>query len=110
MLRSTLTRPTGVPFVLRMEFPFSPEEMTFARDLVKTARQRIHHVKWVDRDGTDRLTALNAAEAAQLNRLAHRLGVSKGELLRRAAHIPNTQAAAAGAAADSGAVPPAVRG
>ena len=69
----------------------SPEEMTFARDLVKTSRQRIHHVKWVDRDGTDRLTALNPAEATQLNRLAHRLGVSKGEFLRQVAHIPNAK-------------------
>jgi predicted amidohydrolase YtcJ len=72
----------------------SPEELTFARDLVKTSRQRIHHVKWTDRDGTERLTALNAAEAVQLNQLAHRRGVAKGELLRQVAHIPNAKAAA----------------
>jgi hypothetical protein len=85
-----LTPPARHCFVLRMNL--SPEEMTFACDLVKASRQRIHHVKWTDRDGTDRLTALNAAEATQLNRLAHRLGVSKGELLRQAAHIPITKA------------------
>jgi hypothetical protein len=73
----------------------SPEEMTFVRDLVKASRQRIHHVKWTDRDGTERLTALNAAEAAQVNQLAHRLGVAKGELLRQAAHIPNAKTAPA---------------
>ncbi len=69
-----------------------PEETAFARDLVKTARQRIHLVKWIDRDGTDRHTALTQAEATRLNILAHRLGVSKSELLRQAAHIPNTKA------------------
>jgi hypothetical protein len=42
----------------------------------------------VDRDGTDRQTVLNPAEAVRLNAIAHRLGVSKNEVLRQAAHIP----------------------
>lgn len=67
--------------------------MTFVRDLVKTSRQRIHLVKWVDRDGTERQTTLTQAEATQLNQLAHRLGVSKSEVLRQAAHIPNAKTA-----------------
>ncbi|MEO6245652.1 MAG: hypothetical protein ABIQ12_09460 [Opitutaceae bacterium] len=69
----------------------SPEEMTFMRELVKGSRQRSQHVKWTDRDGTERLTVLTVAEAAKLNTLAHRLKLSKGEVLRQAAHIPNAQ-------------------
>jgi hypothetical protein len=57
-----------------------PDEPTFLRDLVKASRQKLHHVKWVDRDGVERQTALNV--------IASRLGVSKSEVLRRAAHIP----------------------
>ena len=64
------------------------DEQAFLRDLVKTSRQKIHHVKWVDRDGSDRLTTLTQAEAARLNAIAHRLHISKVELLREAAHIP----------------------
>lgn len=64
------------------------DEQAFLRDLVKAARQKIHHVKWVDRDGSERQTTLTAAEAARLNALAHRLHLSKPELLRQAAHIP----------------------
>lgn len=64
------------------------DEPAFLRDLVKATRQRIHHVKWTDRDGSERLTALTAAEATRLNTIAHRLGLSKGELLRQAAHVP----------------------
>jgi hypothetical protein len=64
------------------------DERTFLRDLVKTSRQRIHHVKWVDRDGSDRQTTLTQAEVVRLNTIAHRLGISKAELLRQAAHIP----------------------
>ena len=84
-----LTSPPARPFVFHMDL--SPEELTFVRDLVKTARQRIHLVKWVDRDGTDRQTTLTPAEAVRLNAVAHRLAVSKGELLRQAAHIPNAK-------------------
>jgi hypothetical protein len=64
------------------------DEQLFLRDLVKASRQKIHVVKWTDRDGSDRQTALNAAEAARLNAIAHRLGISKPELMRQAAHIP----------------------
>jgi hypothetical protein len=74
-----------------MELP--DDEHAFLRDLVKGSRQKLHHVKWVDRDGTDRLTALTNAEAVRLNVIASRLGTSKGEVLRRAAHIPNKQPA-----------------
>jgi hypothetical protein len=69
-----------------MESPLDDE--TFLRDLVKTTRQKIHVVSWTDRDGTDRHTTLTQPEAARLNALAHREGISKSELLRRAAHKP----------------------
>jgi hypothetical protein len=64
------------------------EEQAFLRDLVKTSRQRIHVVKWLDRDGTQRYTALAQAEATRLTAIAHRLGISTVELMRQAAHIP----------------------
>lgn len=67
---------------------FLEDELPFLRDLVKTSRQKIHVVKWVDRDGTDRQTVLNQAEAVKLNTIAARLKVSKQEVLRQAAHIP----------------------
>ena len=87
-----LTARAERPFVLGMDL--SPEEMTFVRELVKGSRQRSQHVKWTDRDGTERMTVLAPAEAAKVNGLAHRLKVSKGEVLRQAAHIPNAQVAA----------------
>ncbi len=65
-----------------------PDEPTFLRDLVKGSRQKLHHVKWVDRDGVERQTALSQPEVVRLNTIASRLGVSKSEVLRRAAHIP----------------------
>jgi len=64
------------------------DEQAFLRDLVKASRQKIHLVKWVDRDGTDRHTVLTPAEAGRLNAIAQRLGTSKNEVLRQAAHIP----------------------
>jgi hypothetical protein len=64
------------------------DEIAFLRDLVKASRQRIHHVKWTDRDGTERLTALTQAEVVKVNVIAQRLGISKAEVLRQAAHIP----------------------
>jgi hypothetical protein len=70
----------------RMDLP--EDELTFLRDLVKASRQRIHHVKWVDRDGSERQTTLTQAEVVRLNIIAQRLGVSKSETLRQAAHIP----------------------
>jgi hypothetical protein len=69
-----------------MELP--DDEQAFLRDLVKASRQKIHAVKWVDRDGTDRQTALTQAEAVRLNTIAGRLKISNKELLRQAAHIP----------------------
>ena len=64
------------------------DEQAFLRDLVKVSRQKIHHVKWVDRDGTDRQTALTQTEVVRLNTIAGRLKVSKSEVLRQAAHVP----------------------
>ena len=64
------------------------DEQSFLRDLVKTSRQKIHLVEWVDRDGTKRTTVLNQAEAVRLNTIAARLKISKAETLRQAAHIP----------------------
>lgn len=64
------------------------DEQAFLRDLVKASRQKLHHVKWIDRDGTERQTALTQTEVVRLNIVAQRLGTSKSEVLRRAAHIP----------------------
>jgi hypothetical protein len=64
------------------------DEQTFLRDLVKASRQKLHHVKWVDRDGVERQTALSQPEVVRLNTIASREGISKSEVLRRAAHIP----------------------
>lgn len=67
------------------------DEQTFLRELIKASRQKHHHVKWVDRDGTERLTVLSQAEVVRLNTIAGRLAVSKSEVLRQAAHIPVTK-------------------
>jgi hypothetical protein len=64
------------------------DELTFLTDLVKTSRQKPHHVAWVDRDGTDRMTVLTPAEAVRVNKAAHSLKISKSEVLRQAAHVP----------------------
>jgi hypothetical protein len=64
------------------------DEQTFLKSLVKASRQKIHHVKWVDRDGTERQTALSQPEVVRLNTIAGRERISKSEVLRRAAHIP----------------------
>ena len=69
-----------------MDFP--EDEQIFLRDLVKASRQKIRFVKWTDRDGTDRQTALTQAEDARLNSIAQRLKISKTELMRQAAHLP----------------------
>jgi hypothetical protein len=69
-----------------MELP--DDEQAFLRDLVKASRQKIHSVKWIDRDGTDRQTTLTQAEAVRLNTIAGRMKISNKELLRQAAHIP----------------------
>jgi hypothetical protein len=63
-------------------------EQDFLRDLVKMSRQRSQHVRWVDRDGTERITTLSQADAVRVTELARSLGVSKDALLRQAAHLP----------------------
>jgi predicted DNA-binding ribbon-helix-helix protein len=64
------------------------DEPTFLRDLVKASRQKIHQVKWVDRDGTERVTRLSQPEFARLSDIARERKISAGEVLRQAAHIP----------------------
>jgi hypothetical protein len=64
------------------------DEHAFLRDLVKGSRQKPHIVMWVDRDGVGRHTALSQADVVRLNKIASGLGVSKSEVLRRAAHVP----------------------
>ena len=76
------------------------DEQIFLRDLVKASRQKIHSVKWIDRDGSDRQTTLTQPEVVRLNTIAARLKISKSEVLRQAAHIPVAKAGAAAAAKD----------
>ncbi|MEO5960106.1 MAG: hypothetical protein ABIZ49_09055 [Opitutaceae bacterium] len=64
------------------------DDGAFLRELIKTSRQKHHHVKWVDRDGSERVTTFTHAEAVRLNVIAQRAGISKSELLRQAAHVP----------------------
>ena len=69
-----------------MNFPTA--DLDFLRTLVKTARQRPDHVRWIDRDGTARITTLSAEDAKHVNELARQLGVAPDVLLRRAAELP----------------------
>ena len=69
-----------------MKLPEAEHE--FLRELVKNSRQRAQHVRWKDRDGSERITPLSAAESARLNALARQLGVSKEAVLFEAAHLP----------------------
>ncbi len=64
------------------------DDQAFLRDLIKVSRQKVHAVKWVDRDGSNRLTTLTQTEVVRLNTIASRLGTSKNEVLQQAAHIP----------------------
>ena len=64
------------------------DDQVFLRDLVKASRQKIHQVKWVDRDGTDRVTRLSQAEFSRLNSIAQGQRKAASDLLREAAHIP----------------------
>ena len=48
-----------------MELPVVDQD--FLRELVKVSRQKHHHVKWVDRDGTDRVTTVSQTEVVRLN-------------------------------------------
>lgn len=67
---------------------FSPEEALFLKDLVKSSRQRTHHVPWVDRDGSQRMTVFRPEEFARICAIGRRLHLSPAEILRQAAHIP----------------------
>jgi hypothetical protein len=81
-----LTSGAAPTWVLVMNL--AEDEHAFLRDLVKTSRQKVHHVSWIDRDGTNRQTALSQPEATRLNAIAQRLKLSKSDVLRQAAHIP----------------------
>lgn len=69
-------------------------EQDFLRELVKASRQRSHHVRWTDRDGTVRVTTLNDADSARLNGLARQLGLGREALLQQASHLPAIRRAA----------------
>jgi hypothetical protein len=69
-----------------MKLPEAEHE--FLRELVKMSRQRSQHVRWKDRDGSERMTPLSAAESARLNALARQLGISREAVLVAAAHLP----------------------
>src|ERR1017187_866806 len=88
----SINRPRPCPSVrhapLGAGVDLSEDEQAFLRDLVKTSRQKPHVVAWVDRDGTQRQTALSQTDVVRLNKIASGMGVSKGETLRRAAHVP----------------------
>jgi hypothetical protein len=64
------------------------DEQAFLRDLVKASRQKCHAVKWVDRDGSERITMLTQADLGRLNALAQAKKISKSEVLRQAAFQP----------------------
>lgn len=87
-----------------MELP--PDDLQFLRDLVKVSRQKPHHIKWVDRDGTERVTTLTQPEVVRANTLAHRLRISKVELMRQAAHIPVGKSGGASKPANPALTPP----
>jgi len=73
---------------------YAPDDETFLRALVKSARQRTVHLKWTDRDGTARMTTLLPGEATRVNNLARGARISAEALLREAAHLPAASAAA----------------
>ena len=72
------------------------DEPTFLRDLVKASRQKTYQVKWIDRDGTERVTRLSLPEHARLNTIAHAQKISMSEVMRQAAHVPVAPRAASG--------------
>ena len=78
----------------------------FLRALVKASRQRLHHVAWVDRDGSKRITTLSAADAGRLHALAHKLGMGNAALLREAAHLPAAERPPASGAGAPPVTPP----
>ena len=83
---ASLDLATAVALLLRMNL--AEDDQTFLRDLVKTSRQKIHHVDWTDRDRTARQTSLTGPEVVRLNSIAQRLRTSKSDVLRQAAHVP----------------------
>ncbi len=87
-----LTQSSASALLPPMETP--DDEPSFLRDLVKASRQRTEQVSWTDRDGCARRTALTPVESARLALIARRGGISPGEVLRRAAHIPVPKPAA----------------
>jgi hypothetical protein len=64
------------------------DDAHFLKDLVKASRQRTQHVRWTDRDGTERLTALTPVEARRLHAIARTRAISPEVVLQQAAHIP----------------------
>ncbi|MDX2187107.1 MAG: hypothetical protein SFV32_09245 [Opitutaceae bacterium] len=64
------------------------DDIAFLCGLVKLSRQRVNYIHWVDRDGSNRNTAVTAAELERINGLTKKLGISKAELFQKAAHIP----------------------
>lgn len=74
---------------------FTNEDESFLKDLVKGSRQRVHQIKWADRDGTPRLTVLNAADNVRVCELARRMKLSPAEVMRQASFIPVAKPAAA---------------
>jgi hypothetical protein len=68
--------------------PADDPDTPFLKELVKSSRQRAQHVKWIDRDGTERLTALTTAEATRLHGIARTRRVAPAEVLRQTAHLP----------------------
>lgn len=69
--------------------PEPADDESFLRALVKSSRQRTVHLRWTDRDGSARLTAVTSPEATRLNALARARGLSAEALLRDIAHQPN---------------------
>lgn len=67
------------------------EELSFLREIVKSTRQRVHHLTWTDRDGSKRLTVLTEADFVRLKTIATTLKLTPAEALRQAAHIPNSK-------------------
>jgi len=74
-----VTLPTPAP---------ASDDAAFLSAVVKAARQRVHHVRWTDRDGTARVSALTAAEFARLEALARTARQSPADVLRAAAFVP----------------------
>lgn len=98
-IRITKRPPGGADTSARLELASKPAgaevagmnlpetEQDFLRELVKMSRQRSHHVRWTDRDGTERITTLGQADVVRVNRLAQQLGLSKEALFKQASHL-----------------------